>query len=61
MAINTGSKCYNFTESATLYETTYLDNDIPKHPPDLFCKKGALEKNNCYKFGQVKFVVKIIV
>lgn len=58
--MNTGNNYYNFTESTTLYKTTYLDNDIPKHPPQVFCKKRALEKNNCYQFGQVKFVVEII-
>ena len=41
MALNIEIKCYNFAESATLYE----GNDIPKQPLQVFCKKGALEEN----------------
>ena len=50
MTTNIENKYYNFAESATLYE----DNDIPKPPLEVFCKKGALEKNKYYQFSQVK-------
>ena len=56
MALNIEIKCYNFAESATLYE----GNDIPKQPLQVFCKKGALEENKKYNFSQVKSAIKII-